>query len=97
MAKMKNEFTDTEAWTKKIKFKLKYKKYTEKLNICKEIKAGIPQFANMLKTKVFDSMIRESVSCRESQSAKKSIFDYAPSSTTAKDYMNLCLELEKGV
>lgn len=72
-------------------------KYTEKLNICKEIKAGIPQFANMLKTKVFDSMIRESVSCRESQSAKKSIFDYAPSSTTAKDYMNLCLELEKGV
>lgn len=31
MAKMKNEFTDTEAWTKKIKFKLKYKKYTEKI------------------------------------------------------------------
>lgn len=71
-------------------------KYADRLNICKEIKEGIPQFASMLKTKVFNSTIRESVSCRESQTAKQSIFDYAPSSTTAKDYMDLCLELERG-
>ena len=71
-------------------------KYAERLNICKEIKEGLPQVANAFKTRVLDTMIRESVSCRESQSARQSIYEYAPSSTTAEDYMNLCAELTKG-
>lgn len=71
-------------------------KYAERLKICREIKDGLPQVADMLKTQVFETMIRESVSCRESQSARQSIFDFAPESTTAEDYMSLCKELEEG-
>lgn len=71
-------------------------KYAERLNICKEINEGLLQVAEMLNTRVFDSKIRESVSCRESQSARESIYDYAPSSTTALDYMSLCEEMTKG-
>jgi chromosome partitioning protein len=72
-------------------------KYFERLNICKEISEGLPQVADTLKTKVFKTKIRESVACRESQSARQSIFEYAPTSTTAEDYINLCAELTKGV
>lgn len=71
-------------------------KYAERLNICREIKEKLPQVADMLETKVFNTMIRESVSCRESQSARKSIYEYAPASTTAEDYMSLCNEITGG-
>lgn len=71
-------------------------KYSDRLNICKEISEGLPKIAETLKTKVFETKIRESVSCRESQSARQSIFEYAPASTTAQDYMSLCDEITKG-
>ncbi len=71
-------------------------KYAERVNLCREIKDGLPQVAEILNTKIFNTMIRESVSCRESQSARQSIYEYAPSSTTAKDYMSLCEELVRG-
>lgn len=71
-------------------------KYSERLNICKEINEGLPAVAAMLNTKVFDTKIRESVSCRESQSSRQSIYEYAPASTTAQDYESLCKEMTKG-
>lgn len=71
-------------------------KYSERLNICKEISEGMPKVADMMNTKVFGTKIRESVSCRESQSARQSIFQYAPTSTTAQDYISLCEEIIKG-
>lgn len=71
-------------------------KYSDRLNICKEINEGLPTVAKMLDTKVFDTKIRESVSCRESQSARQSIYEYSPASTTAQDYENLCKEITKG-
>lgn len=71
-------------------------KYSDRLNICKEINEGLPSIAENLKTKVFESKIRESVLCRESQSAKQSIFDYSPTCTTALDYKDLCIEILKG-
>ena len=70
-------------------------KYAERLKICKEIKEGLPKVAEMMNTKVFNTMIRESVSCRESQSARQSIFEYAPQCTTATDYNSLCEEISK--
>lgn len=72
-------------------------KYNDRINICKEIYEGLPNVAEQLKTKVFNTKIRESVACRESQSARVSIYDYAPSSATSKDYLSLCNELLKGV
>lgn len=71
-------------------------KYSERLNICKEISDGLPQIAEVLNTRVFDTKIRESVACRESQSARDSIYHYAPGSTTAKDYMEFCKEIRGG-
>lgn len=71
-------------------------KYAERLNLCKEIKEGLPKVAETMNTKVFETKIRESVSCRESQSARQSIYEYAPKCTTALDYMELCEEILKG-
>ena len=72
-------------------------KYSDRLKICREIKEGLPQIAELFQTEVFQTTIRESVSCRESQSVRQSIYEYAPSSTTAEDYMSLCNELTKGI
>lgn len=70
-------------------------KYNDRYNICKEISNGLPKIADVLNTKVFNTKIRESVSCRESQSARKSIYDFAPTCTTAQDYKELCKEIER--
>lgn len=70
-------------------------KHNERLNICKEIMQSLPKIAEVLNTKVFNSKIRESVSCRESQSERMSIFEYEKTSTTAIDYMKLCDEIER--
>lgn len=68
-------------------------KYSERLKLCREIKEGLPAVAELMQTTVFDTVIRESVACRESQSARQSIFNYAASSTTAIDYLSLCKEV----
>lgn len=71
-------------------------RYDKRLNICKEVRKGLPRVAEIMNTKVFDSIIRATVACEESQSAKKSIFEHDPKCNTAIDYMNLCEELTKG-
>lgn len=68
-------------------------KYSERLNLNRGIKDGLDNVAKQLNTKVFQTKIRESVACRESQVARQSIFDYAPKSTTALDYESLCKEI----
>ena len=68
-------------------------KYTDRLNLNRGIKDGLDNIAQQLDTKVFESKIRESVACRESQVARQNIFEYAPKSTTAADYEALCKEL----
>lgn len=42
--------------------------------------------ARTLETKVLETQIRECTAVQESRSEKKSVFEYAPSSNTAKDY-----------
>lgn len=68
-------------------------KYTDRLNLNRGIKEGLDNVAKQLNTKVFQTKIRESVACRESQVARQSIFEYAPKSTTAADYLSLCTEI----
>ena len=46
-----------------------------------------------MNTKVFSTRIRESVKCQEAQTLRMSIFDYAPSCTTAIDYKELTEEI----
>lgn len=71
-------------------------KYADRLRICKEISSKLPSVAEMFNTIVFESKIRESVACRESQSFRQSIHEYDPTSTTSLDYMKLCEEIAKG-
>lgn len=67
-------------------------KYSERLNICKEIVEGLPYISSILNTKIFETKIRESVACREAQSSRISIYEYASTCSTAVDYYNLCKE-----
>lgn len=43
---------------------------------------------------IYKTTIREGVAIREAQTMRESIFDYAPKSNVAKDYMNLIKELQ---
>jgi len=49
--------------------------------------------ANKLGTKFFDTKIRDSISVREAQVSQKSLFEYAPKSTAAQDYLDFIDEL----
>ena len=57
--------------------------------------ATIPEIAAQIETKVYETKIRESVKCQESQVYGKSLFEYAPNSTTAIDYNMFIEELLK--
>ncbi|MBE6422851.1 ParA family protein [Succinivibrio dextrinosolvens] len=69
-------------------------KYKGKQNLTKEVEDQLlPSYAKEMNTKVFSTRIRESVKCQEAQTLRMSIFDYAPSCTTAIDYKELTEEI----
>lgn len=73
-------------------------KYKGRQNLTKDIEDNLlPNYAKEMHTKVFNTKIRESVKCQEAQTMRKSLFDYAPKSTTAIDYNNLINEILKEV
>ncbi len=67
--------------------------HNERLNITKEMMRSMPIVIDALNTKLFDTKIRQSVSMRESQASKKTIFEYNETSTPAQDYLSLCKEI----
>lgn len=62
---------------------IKYKKHT---NLTKQLTQQLDKFEELFDTKTYNTRIRESVALSESQTLRKSVFDYAPKSTTAIDY-----------
>jgi len=73
-------------------------KYKGRQSLTKDIEDNLlPQYAEYMHTKIFESRIRESVKCQEAQTLRMSIFDYAPNSTTAIDYNNFVDELIREV
>jgi chromosome partitioning protein len=73
-------------------------KYKGRQSLTKDIEDNLlPQYAERMHTKIFESRIRESVKCQEAQTLRMSIFDYAPNSTTAIDYNNFVDELIREV
>jgi chromosome partitioning protein len=64
--------------------------------LSKNIAEVMEQTATELNTKLFNTMIRESISIKEAQIMKKSIFEYAPKSNPALDYNQFIDELLKG-
>lgn len=72
-------------------------KHNHRTLLSKDILQSMPKIAEQMKTKIFDTTIRESIAAREAQAMQKNIFDYSPKSTTALDYLSLKDELLKGV
>lgn len=71
-------------------------KYKGRQALTQSLEEGtIPKIAEQIESKVFETKIRESVKCQESQVMGKSLFDYAPNSTTAIDYNQFIEELLK--
>lgn len=72
-------------------------KYKGRQGLTHSLEEGtIPEIAKQIETKVYETKIRESVKCQESQVFGQSLFEYAPNSTTAIDYNQFIEELLKG-
>ena len=67
--------------------------YNARINVSKLLEKSVNSAAELLDTKVFNNRIRQAVAMKESQLAKMSLFDYAPSSPIAGDYLGFIDEL----
>ena len=69
-------------------------KYKGRQSLTKDIEENLlPSYAKSLKTKVFETRIRESVKCQEAQTLNRSLLSYAPNATTSEDYRALINEI----
>ncbi|MDL2233799.1 AAA family ATPase [Ruminococcaceae bacterium OttesenSCG-928-L11] len=67
-------------------------RYNGRTILNRDVREAIETMVENWETKVFQTAIRQSVSLQESQTQQESIFDYAPDSTTGKDYMDFIQE-----
>lgn len=68
-------------------------KYNDRTNLTKGIFESLPEYAKLFHTRIYDTKIRESIKAREAQAKQISLFEWAPGSTTAKDYTDLVSEI----
>ena len=68
--------------------------YKAKQVLARDMRGAIEQQAQAMGTKVFDTTIREGVAVQQAQALRQSLFDYAPKSNPAQDYMQLFTEME---
>lgn len=68
-------------------------KHNPKLILNQDILQMMLDIAEQLKTKVFNTTIREAIAIREAQIKKQDIFSYAPNSKVADDYNKFIDEL----
>ena len=68
-------------------------KYKANTILCREISEKLPEVAAMFDTKVFHTKISESEACKQAQSAKMSVFEYAPHCSTSRNYSTLVREM----
>lgn len=72
-------------------------KFNDRTNLSKGILESLPEYAERFGTKIYASRIRESVRAREAQATQHSLYEWAPGSTTAQDYMSLAEEILGGM
>lgn len=94
------EFVDVmNTYTKRINPALKILgvviiKYKGRQSLTKDLEDNlIPEIIKKMGTQLFKTRIRESVKCQEAQAVNQSLFSYAPTCTTAIDYINLADEI----
>ena len=69
-------------------------KYKGRQSLTRDIEENLlPEYARQMNTRVFRTAVRESVKCQEAQTLRRSLFEYAPTSTTAIDYDALIDEI----
>ncbi len=68
-------------------------KYNPRMLLTGEVEDMAGQIASQMDTEVFQSKIRSSIRAAESPAHGASLLDYAPDSTTARDYRQLALEI----
>jgi len=68
-------------------------RYNPRTVLSVEISALAKQLAAKLETKVFNAAIRESITVKEAQINRQSLYDYAPNAKVTEDYMSLLNEL----
>lgn len=68
-------------------------RYNNRTILNRDLKEVIEEAAKNIETKLFNTVIRETIALRESQVNQQSIFDYAPGNNTAEDYQSLINEL----
>lgn len=71
-------------------------RHTDRLLLNREMKEMLRNTAEQMHTKVFESVIRESVIVRESQAMRQSIFKYSAHSRQTEDYDRFALEYLQG-
>lgn len=69
-------------------------KHSTRTILARDLTEVITQKCREMDIPVFDTTIREGIAIREAQTQRESIFDYAPRSNPAKDYMQLIKELK---
>lgn len=72
-------------------------RYNGRTNLSKEIVSEAERLAEQMGTSLFDTKIRQSVVLSEQTISHKSIYDYAPGTSAAKDYENLSKEIIKRI
>ena len=68
-------------------------KYKPRQTLAADMRDSIIQQAQEMGTKVFDTFIREGVAVEQAQAMRRSLFDYAPNSKPAADYLALFAEM----
>lgn len=71
-------------------------RHTDRLLLNREMKEMLRNTAEQMHTKVFESVIRESVIVRESQAMRQSIFKYSARSRQTEDYDRFAREYLQG-
>lgn len=71
-------------------------RHTDRLLLNREMKEMLRSTAEQMHTKVFESVIRESVIVRESQAMRQSIFKYSARSRQTEDYDRFAREYLQG-
>ena len=68
-------------------------RYNERTRIAQDMNKLFKRAATKMKTKVFETGIRENVAIKEAQASVQDIFSYDKNSNAAKDYLGLIQEI----
>lgn len=67
--------------------------YDPRTTLSRDVSASLPEIADMLQTRVFQTVIRKCIAAQQAQAKRVPLLQYAPKCTTATDYIRLAEEI----